>query len=64
MCATDMETTLLIFIPETILICATEKLFWKKSRESSIVTQLNITPSMILNPLKDIANNNLDVWHD
>lgn len=64
MCAPNMETTLLIFIPETILVCATEKSYFGRNLERSTVTQLNITLSMVINPLKDIVNNNLDVWHD
>lgn len=53
-----METTLLIFIPETFLICATEKKKYKVIlreiyRKQHSVNQLNIILSMVLNPLKD-----------
>lgn len=53
-----METTLLVFIPGIILICATEKekikvILREIYRKQHSVTQLNIILSMVFNPLKD-----------
>lgn len=52
-----METSVLIFIPGTILICATEKKkvilreIYRKQQQD--ITELNIILSVVLNPLKD-----------
>lgn len=53
-----METSVLIFIPGTILICATEKKkkvilreIYRKQQQG--ITELNIILSVVLNPLKD-----------